>query len=79
LSIESFGHGRAVVQYFVAVNDGDGGDSASCQPLDCSPSDKAHAPPTSWYADWVSGLDVFPVERDQTPLEIRWLVFRKTR
>ena len=36
-------------------------------------------PPTSWYADWVSGLDVFPVERDQTPIEMRWLVFRKTR
>jgi len=36
-------------------------------------------PPTSWYADWVSGLDVFPVERDKSPIEMRWLVFRKTR
>ncbi|OBK19492.1 methyltransferase type 12 [Mycobacterium asiaticum] len=36
-------------------------------------------PPTSWYADWVSGLDVFPVERDNSPIELRWLVFRKTR
>ncbi len=35
-------------------------------------------PPTSWYADWVSGLDVFPVERDKSPIEMRWLVFRKT-
>ena len=36
-------------------------------------------PPTSWYADWVSGLDLFPVERDQAPIEMRWLVFRRTR
>jgi len=36
-------------------------------------------PPTSWYADWVSGLDVFPVGRDKSPIEMRWLVFRKTR
>ncbi|WP_155769678.1 class I SAM-dependent methyltransferase [Mycobacterium asiaticum] len=35
-------------------------------------------PPTSWYADWVSGLDVFPVGRDKSPIELRWLVFRKT-
>ncbi|MBW0016010.1 MAG: class I SAM-dependent methyltransferase [Mycobacterium sp.] len=35
-------------------------------------------PPTSWYADWVSGIDVFPVKRDQSPIELRWLVFRKT-
>jgi SAM-dependent methyltransferase len=36
-------------------------------------------PPTSWYAAWVSGLDIFPVERDKSPIEMRWLVFRKTR
>jgi len=36
-------------------------------------------PPTSWYANWVSGLDVFPVERETSPIEMRWLVFRKTR
>ncbi len=46
--------------------------------------EKAHLPqgawpPTSWYADWVSGLDVFPVERDMSPIELRWLVFQKTR
>lgn len=34
-------------------------------------------PPTKWYADWVSGRDVFPVERDKSPIEMRWLVFRK--
>ncbi|HWT49890.1 MAG TPA: class I SAM-dependent methyltransferase [Mycobacterium sp.] len=36
-------------------------------------------PPTSWYADWVSGLDVFPVAREMSPIEMRWLVFQKTR
>ena len=36
-------------------------------------------PPTSWYANWVSGLDVFPVERELSPIEMRWLVFEKTR
>ncbi|WP_236983969.1 MULTISPECIES: class I SAM-dependent methyltransferase [Mycobacterium] len=46
--------------------------------------EQTHLPPgawpqTSWYAAWVSGLDVFPVEREQSPIEMRWLVFRKTR
>lgn len=36
-------------------------------------------PPTSWYANWVSGLDVFPVEREMSPIELRWLVFQKRR
>jgi hypothetical protein len=34
-------------------------------------------PPTSWYANWVSGLDVFDVARDESPIEMRWLVYRK--
>ncbi|MGO9154952.1 class I SAM-dependent methyltransferase [Mycobacterium sp.] len=36
-------------------------------------------PPTSWYADWVSGQDVFTIERDKCPIEMRWLVYQKTR
>ena len=45
--------------------------------------EKAHLPqggwpPTSWYADWVSGLDVFDVEREDCPIEMRWLVYQKT-
>lgn len=36
-------------------------------------------PPTSWYAGWVSGTDLFPVEREMSPVELRWLVFQKTR
>jgi hypothetical protein len=46
--------------------------------------EKAHLPegawpPTSWYANWVGGLDIFPVEREMSPIEMRWLVFQKTR
>jgi SAM-dependent methyltransferase len=36
-------------------------------------------PPTSWYEGWVSGRDLFPVEREMSPIELRWLVFQKTR
>lgn len=35
-------------------------------------------PPTGWYADWVSGLDLFDVPREQSPVEMRWLVYQKT-
>ena len=34
-------------------------------------------PPTSWYANWVCGLDVFDVTREECPIELRWLVYRK--
>jgi hypothetical protein len=34
-------------------------------------------PPTNWYAGWVSGLDVFDVEREMSPIEMRWLVYQK--
>lgn len=35
-------------------------------------------PPTSWYTDWVSGLDAFRTSREQSPIELRWLVFGRT-
>ncbi|OBJ04739.1 bifunctional 2-polyprenyl-6-hydroxyphenol methylase/3-demethylubiquinol 3-O-methyltransferase UbiG [Mycobacterium sp. 1465703.0] len=35
-------------------------------------------PPTGWFEGWASGLDVFDVERDDSPIELRWLVFQKT-
>ena len=35
-------------------------------------------PPTVWYPDWVSGLEVFDVERGLSPVEMRWLVYEKT-
>jgi hypothetical protein len=34
-------------------------------------------PPTSWYADWVSGHDVFDVQGETSPIEMRWLVHQK--
>jgi 2-polyprenyl-3-methyl-5-hydroxy-6-metoxy-1,4-benzoquinol methylase len=45
--------------------------------------EKAHLPegawpPTNWYDTWASGLDVFDVERDESPIELRWLVYQKT-
>jgi SAM-dependent methyltransferase len=45
--------------------------------------EKAHLPhgawpPTRWYADWVSGLNPFPVAREMSPIEMRWLVYQKT-
>jgi SAM-dependent methyltransferase len=35
-------------------------------------------PPTSWYAEWVSGQDVFDVPRTARPIEMRWLVYEKS-
>jgi len=35
-------------------------------------------PPTGWYEGWVSGQDVFDVEREMSPVELRWLVYKKT-
>ncbi|AQA06508.1 SAM-dependent methyltransferase [Mycobacterium sp. MS1601] len=34
-------------------------------------------PPTSWYAEWVSGQDVFDMPREETPVEMRWHVYGK--
>lgn len=34
-------------------------------------------PPTHWYERWISGQDVFDAEREASPIELRWLVFRK--
>ena len=34
-------------------------------------------PPTSWFDGWANGLDVFDVERDDSPIELRWLVYRR--
>ena len=39
------------------------------------PADKW--PPTSWYANWTRGLDVFEVPPEQCPIDMRWVVYRK--
>jgi SAM-dependent methyltransferase len=36
-------------------------------------------PPTTWYPNWVSGLNVFDVERSECPIEMRWLVYQRVR
>ncbi|OBB64142.1 bifunctional 2-polyprenyl-6-hydroxyphenol methylase/3-demethylubiquinol 3-O-methyltransferase UbiG [Mycobacterium sp. 852014-50255_SCH5639931] len=44
--------------------------------------EKAHLPegawpPTAWFEGWATGLDVFDVDRDHSPIELHWLVYRK--
>lgn len=44
--------------------------------------EKAHLPegqwpPTDWYENWVTGKDVFGLDRDRSPIESRWLVYRR--
>ncbi len=34
-------------------------------------------PPTAWFANWAGGLDLFDVERQESPIELRWLVYQK--
>lgn len=34
-------------------------------------------PPTPWYPNWVSGLDVFKTVREDSPVHLRWLVLKK--
>ena len=35
-------------------------------------------PPTPWFINWSLGVDVLEMDRDKCPIELRWLVFRKT-
>lgn len=35
-------------------------------------------PPTGWYEKWASGLDLFDLPRERCPIELRWLVYRRT-
>jgi SAM-dependent methyltransferase len=34
-------------------------------------------PPTNWFAGWANGLDLFDVEAEESPIELRWLVYQK--
>ena len=45
--------------------------------------EKAHLPegawpPTPWFEGWACGQDVFDVAREDSPIELRWLVYEKT-
>jgi len=35
-------------------------------------------PPTNWFEAWAGGLNVFDVEREESPIELRWLVYQKS-
>ena len=44
--------------------------------------EKAHLPEDAWpptgsYPEWISGIDVFDLPRDQSPIDMRWLVYQK--
>ncbi|MGA7053040.1 MAG: class I SAM-dependent methyltransferase [Mycobacterium sp.] len=34
-------------------------------------------PPTNWFASWANGLDLFDVAAEESPIELRWLVYQK--
>jgi len=34
-------------------------------------------PPTGWYEGWCAGQDLFDLPAERTPMELRWLVYRK--
>lgn len=34
-------------------------------------------PPTGWYLDWASGRDLFDLDRESCPIDLRWLVYEK--
>lgn len=35
-------------------------------------------PPTNWYIGWISGSDIFGLAHGECPIDMRWLVYRKT-
>ncbi len=35
-------------------------------------------PPTGWYVNWVTGRDVFGADMPTSPIELRWLIYRRT-
>jgi hypothetical protein len=42
--------------------------------------ERAHLPewpPTSWYEGWSSGRDVFELAEGESPIELRWLTYRR--
>ncbi len=63
-------------------------DAAAGLPLEFIANDSVHGyeqehlpkqawPPTPWFINWVSGLDVYDVESQQCPVELRWLTYRR--
>ena len=76
--------------YSMMFTEAEVADAVTGLPLELTDTDpaydyeKAHLPaeawpPTSWYVNWATGLDVFDVPSEQSPIELRWLVYRKRR
>lgn len=34
-------------------------------------------PPTGWFTEWAHGQDLFDIPADESPSELRWLVYRR--
>ncbi len=34
-------------------------------------------PPTGWFSEWATGLDLFDMKPEEAPIDMRWLVYRK--
>jgi SAM-dependent methyltransferase len=61
----------------------DGLNLVLCSDLSAYDYEKANLPPnawppTSWFEGWATGQDVFGLAKEQSPIELRWLVYRKT-
>jgi SAM-dependent methyltransferase len=35
-------------------------------------------PPTGWFSEWARGQDLFDLPADKTPLELRWIAYRRS-
>ena len=35
-------------------------------------------PPTGWFVPWVAGQDLFDIPENRSPVELRWLSYRRT-
>jgi SAM-dependent methyltransferase len=62
--------------------------AAAGLPLVCVANDSVHDyerarlpegawPPTPWYVNWITGLDIYEISPSESPVELRWLVFKK--
>ncbi len=40
-------------------------------------ADHGDWPPTGWFEEWSNGLDLFDLPQTKSPMELRWVVYRK--
>ena len=41
--------------------------------------DKSAWPPTGWFSQWAKGLDLYDLSQENSPIELRWIVYRRTK